>query len=118
MSWGGGWACLLTGLELAYLVGSGCVLLAARVSWVSRVSREAIRCMARGCRGRVLSSVGSDCKARRSTGYSSLGKTTGLHYAGRQEEGTKHNSARSFNLAKEEQEGNSPGQRHLCKVRP
>lgn len=48
---GGGWAHLLTGLGLAYLVGSECVLLAARVSWVSRVSREAIRCMDRGCRG-------------------------------------------------------------------
>lgn len=65
----------------------------------------------------MLSSVGSVCKARRSTGYSSLRKTTGFHYAGRQEEGTKHNSARSFNLVKEEQEGDSPGHGHVCKAR-
>lgn len=65
----------------------------------------------------MLSSVGSVCKARMSTGYNSLGKTTGFHYAGRQEEGTKHSCARSFNLVKEEQEGDSPGQRHLCKAR-
>lgn len=42
---------LADGLEPAYLVGSGCALLAARVSWVSRVSRAAIRCMDKGCRG-------------------------------------------------------------------
>lgn len=52
-----------------------------------------------------------------STGYSSLGKTTGLHYAGRQGEGTKDSCVRSFNLVKAEQEGDSPGQRHLCKAR-
>lgn len=65
----------------------------------------------------MLSSGGSVCRARMSTGYSSLGKTTGLYYAERHDQGTKHSSARSFNLVKEEQEGDSPGQRHLCKAR-
>lgn len=65
----------------------------------------------------MLSSGGSVCRARMSTGYSSLGKTTGLYYAERHNQGTKHSSARSFNLVKEEQEGDSPGQRHLCKAR-
>lgn len=49
LGWGLGM--LADGLEPAYLVGSGCALLAARVSWVSRVSRAAIRCMDKGCRG-------------------------------------------------------------------
>jgi hypothetical protein len=50
------------------------VLLAARVSWVRRVNMEAILCMDRGCGEWLLSSVGTACKARMSTGYSSLRK--------------------------------------------
>lgn len=45
---------------------------AAKVSWVRRVSSEAILCRARGRGTGLLSSFGTACRARISTGYSSL----------------------------------------------
>ena len=56
----------------AYLLCSGAMWPAAKVSWVRRVSSEAILCTARGRGGGLLSSFGTSCRACISTGYSSL----------------------------------------------